>query len=169
MKKKAKAAKTYYIGNGYEDMSEEDMLWELRSYGPFLLDFNAGQAFQMYRKGVLSEKGYPKAIDLLNAGTKEEVIEVANDINSANEKTASDYGLMYEFLTHSTLLIGYGAEPSGEKYWVVRNSYGPKWGEGGNFKLRRGFNDFSAEAESSAIEPVLFDENESPKKHGFRV
>jgi hypothetical protein len=44
-RKKAKAAKTYYIGNGYEDMSEDDMLWELRSYGPFLLDFNAGQAF----------------------------------------------------------------------------------------------------------------------------
>ena len=123
----------------------------------------------MYRKGVLSEKGYPKAIDLLNAGTKSEVMEAAADVNAANEKTASDYGLMYEFLTHSTLVIGYGAEPSGEKFWVVRNSYGSRWGEDGNFRLRRGFNDFYAEAESSAIQPVLFDENEHPRSHGFRV
>ena len=41
------------------------------------------------------------------------------------------------------------------KYWIVRNSYGPNWGESGNFRVRRGMNDFGCEAESSALKPVL--------------
>ena len=45
LKKRAKVSNTYYVGSGYESMSEEDMMWELRSRGPFLLDFNAGRAF----------------------------------------------------------------------------------------------------------------------------
>jgi len=41
------------------------------------------------------------------------------------------------------------------KYWLVRNSYGPNWGLGGNLKLRRGRNDFASESENIAIVPFL--------------
>lgn len=40
-------------------------------------------------------------------------------------------------LNHAILIVGYGVEPSGEKYWLVKNSYGPAWGIGGYFKLAR--------------------------------
>jgi len=43
------------------------------------------------------------------------------------------------------------------KYWVVRNSYGPKWGEGGNFRLRRGENDFGCEGNNVSLTPQLMD------------
>jgi len=38
-------AKTYYVGGRYGGMSENDMMWELRAHGPFLLDFNASLPF----------------------------------------------------------------------------------------------------------------------------
>merc|ERR1719498_2064585 len=35
--------------------------------------------------------------------------------------------------------MGYGAE-AGEKYWLIQNSWGPRWGEGGRVKFGRGKN-----------------------------
>ena len=69
--------------------------------------------------------------------------------------TQEDRGLQWAFLTHSTLVVGYGEE-EGEKFWIVRNSYGPSWGESGNFRVRRGQNDFGAEGESIGVTPALY-------------
>ena len=70
-----------------------------------------------------------------------------------------EQGYQWEHLTHSTLVIGYGEEKSagGEtvKYWKVRNSYGPTWGESVNFRIKRGQNDFACETENFAATPVL--------------
>lgn len=74
---------------------------------------------------------------------------------ATSELTQEDLGLQWAFLTHSTMIVGYGEE-DGEKFWLVRNSYGPGWGDNGNFKVRRGQNDFGCEAESSAATPILY-------------
>jgi len=66
--------------------------------------------------------------------------------------------LQWTKLTHSTTIIGYGVENvNGEdvKYWLVRNSYGRDWGQRGNFKVRRGRNDFACESENVALSPTL--------------
>ena len=60
------------------------------------------------------------------------------------------------------MLVGWGTDKeSGTKYWIVRNSYSSKWGDKGDFKLKRGANDFGIEADIVAFDPVMCAEGDT--------
>ena len=46
--------------------------------------------------------------------------------------------------THAINCIGWGIE-NGEKYWIIRNSYGEHFGDKGDIKILRGVNLYQIE------------------------
>lgn len=112
-----------YVGGYYGAGEENGMLTALQD-GPVVVSLEPGNDFMYYSKGIYRKKSVPHS----------EWMKV----------------------DHSILLVGYGSEMvrgKEEKYWVVQNSWGDEWGEGGFIRMARGENESGVEAE--AIEAMV--------------
>lgn len=41
-------------------------------------------------------------------------------------------------VNHAVVIAGFGETDAGDKYWIVRNTWGTMWGEGGYMRIARG-------------------------------
>ena len=70
--------------------------------------------------------------------------------------TLNDKGISWMDMNHSVVIVGWGVDKKDDaKYWIVRNSYGSRWGDHGEFLVQRGTDDFGIESETTAYDPVL--------------
>jgi len=80
----------------------------------------------------------PEDEGALMAAIAQQPVSVAIQANDIQFYTG---GVMDGFcgtqLNHGVLAVGYGVQGR-KKFWLVRNSWGPSWGEGGYIKLARG-------------------------------
>merc|ERR1712216_832507 len=61
----------------------------------------------------------------------------------------------WEKTTHAVLVVGWGENHDQGKYWIVKNSWGPNWGEKGYFRIKRGVDSCAIESMSVAANPVV--------------
>jgi hypothetical protein len=110
------------------------MMEELYKNGPLVISFEPDYNFMMYKSGIYHS--------------------IASDswLNQGLPKPE------WQKVDHSVLLIGWGQDHlTGEKYWVLQNTWGPNWGEDGFFRIKRGTDELSVESICEAATPLIID------------
>jgi len=78
-------------------------------------------------------------------------LTVIDSFSSYSGGIYQDAGCNGQAINHATLLIGYGVD-NGVNYWLLKNSWGTAWGEGGYYRILRGSNECSIEANIVAVQ-----------------
>jgi len=88
---------------------------------------------------------------------KEHKKKASSKTSQLSDISLNDKGISWMDMNHSVVIVGWGKdEKTDTRYWIVRNSYGPKWGMDGDFLVKRGNNDFGMEVEQIAFESHWF-------------
>ncbi|XP_051535503.1 dipeptidyl peptidase 1-like [Myxocyprinus asiaticus] len=120
------ASDYHYVGGFYGGCSETAMMLELVRNGPIGVALEVYPDFMHYKEGIYHHTGL-------------------RDTNNP-----------FELTNHAVLLVGYGkCHKTGEKYWIVKNSWGNGWGENGYFRIRRGTDECAIESIAVATTPIV--------------
>lgn len=118
-----------YVGGYYGGCNEAEMKLALVQNGPVSVSFEVHPDFMHYKSGVYHRVALESELD------------------------PPPY---FEEVNHAVLLVGYGVDPSGEKYWIVKNSWGQDWGENGFFRIRRGVDEVGIESIAVEADVIPF-------------
>merc|ERR1719271_603000 len=105
---------------------------ELHRNGPIVLGLEPTEDFMFYSEGVYKSAKVGKPI----------------------LQTQSDDRPEWERVDHAVLLVGWGQDETGQKYWKIQNSWGPDWGEEGFFRIAMGENESGIESIPEAADVV---------------
>ena len=104
----------------------------LVKYGPMAVDIQVYKDLRHYESGVYQH------VDTLSGAGRFDPFELVN---------------------HVVLLVGYGTDKSDPSnpvdYWIIKNSWGRKWGEDGYGRVRRGTNECGIESAAVQTFPVI--------------
>jgi len=79
-----------------------------------------------------------------------------NDISKLNIQSLTEKGInSWEYVDHAVVVVGWGENDAGQKYWIVRNSWGPSWGPDntGFAYIRRGDDEMGSETQVTFADP----------------
>ncbi|KFM62597.1 Dipeptidyl peptidase 1, partial [Stegodyphus mimosarum] len=118
-------AKYKYVGGFFGGCNEELMKLDLLQNGPVTVAFEVYPDFMYYSSGIYHHTG---------VGARYNPFHLVN---------------------HGVLITGYGTDnATGEKFWIVKNSWGTGWGEEGYFRIRRGTNECNIESMAVSAIPI---------------
>lgn len=103
--------------------NEEDIIQLLDDGFPVFVPISVNPAVRNYKTGVLTGEGC-----------------------TIRKNKKGD-----ELINHIVLCVGYGTDATWGDYWIILNSWGPEWGDGGYMKIKRGTNCIGVATESSRI------------------
>ncbi|CAL0320042.1 unnamed protein product [Lupinus luteus] len=134
----------------FRDMSNGNgsFMYEKFDVVPTSIDWRKKGAVTHMKNLVVSIDGHEK----VPANNEEALLKaVANQpISVAIDAGGTDFQFYSEGvftgecgtdLNHGVAIVGYGKTLDGTKYWIVRNSWGPEWGEQGYIRMQRGISD----------------------------
>eukprot|EP00742_Colponemidia_sp_Colp-10_P000741 GILJ01000804.1.p1 GENE.GILJ01000804.1~~GILJ01000804.1.p1 ORF type:complete len:559 (+),score=64.67 GILJ01000804.1:63-1679(+) len=130
-----KAGRYQYVGKGYYGgCSENEMMKEIYTNGPVVVALDAQSDLYYYSHGIFTTKP------------------------AKHQEVASQAGVNpWESTNHAVVCVGWGEEAAsnGEimKYWIIKNSWGPQWGDNGYFKIRKGADEGGVESQAVAFDP----------------
>lgn len=131
-----------WMGNVYDWIKRNNGVTSQRSY-PYKGVLGSCLGGKLSAAKVHSHTLVQNERDLLNAvatiGTVAVIYDASPREHSLYKGGVLDIPNCPRGANHAVLLVGYGNE-NGKDYWLLKNSWGTTWGEGGYFKLRRGNN-----------------------------
>ncbi len=104
-----------YVGGYYGATTPQLMQAEILARGPISVSFNVYDDFFAYSSGVYTHN-FTSAVD----GTP-----IESEFNP------------FCVTNHAVLAVGWGETAAGDKYWIVKNSWGEAWGQKGYFWIKR--------------------------------
>ncbi|GFT78852.1 dipeptidyl peptidase 1 [Nephila pilipes] len=114
-----------YVGGFYGGCNEELMKIDIVENGPVTVAFQVYPDFMLYKGGVYHHTGIGVGFN------------------------------PFHLVNHGVLITGYGIDnDTGEKFWIVKNSWGTNWGESGYFRIRRGTNECNIESMAVSAIPI---------------
>merc|ERR1712183_206242 len=130
-------ARYSYVGGYYGGCTERGMMEGLINHGPMAVAIQVYDDFVHYKSGIY---------------------------HHVTETSPNPFHRLigynpFELTNHAVLLVGWGQDNNtGEKYWIVKNSWGENWGEQGFVRIRRGNDEIAIEslAQQSFPIPKLF-------------
>jgi len=129
---KVRATDYYYVGGYYGGNTATKMQHEIHKHGPVVVGFNTNGWSYHYEAGVL--------------------LDVGRDISELQKTKMVN---PWQKTTHAVLVVGWGESQESGKYWIVKNSWGPEWGENGYFRIERGTNAHAIESKPVGIIPHI--------------
>ncbi|KAJ1403258.1 Peptidase C1A, papain C-terminal [Sesbania bispinosa] len=80
--------------------------------------------------------------DALRKAVANQPVSVAIDAGGSDFQFYSEtYGRGYWLLRMKQIVVGYGTTVDGTSFWIVKNSWGPEWGEQGYIRMQRNISD----------------------------
>jgi cathepsin C len=121
-----------FVGGYYGGTTTAEMMQEVFENGPITVGISGGYELMHYEAGVFVQTGESEKQKL-------------ND---------------FEAVDHAVLVVGWGTDKkTRQKHWIIKNSYGPQWGEKGYFRIPLGGDKFGITSLVDSLKLSLGDSN----------